>query len=434
MKYYLLLLLASLSLGVAAQKIEIIRPERGVKEITLTPPRQAAKPDPLPEQNGTYRFTHQLGVVCEAGGEQVELIQYLNVTNGLGGIFSEDMDKIAPMSAEGRLDFWGFLPNGTQRMYMQTAEQGKVVMQQSGTDPHTGGYYSLTAARFDDYNSGQLFWQNAKKAQTLTLPAHLLDNNTEPLRLDVYNYKSEEGAIQILMRDLGPASGSWNTLNQIHAATVLGGLGYVYNPQNKHVYLIFSHTNGADGCRLFSLKSLNKSFSGAGYKPVGDLMLDKLAESQREMEEERATQQREIEAEEDATLRELLQKQAAVQAKVEKKVMDVVANAALMNDMADLSGMSVSIDDQYQLADLELQIEARRLQLQLNDLTDPETRQEVQKKIACTGQQRQLWRNYRDQINALRKKYQNPDTNSEYFEKLGQASEQFTEQMLRACP
>ncbi len=428
--------------GSLAQKIQIIKPEKGVKEIDLTRPVTPAKVEPIPGQNGLYRFTHRLGVICDTdGGERGELIQYLNVSNGVTGLFRDDIARIVPEmvnQTEGNMHFWAILPDHSQRMYVETREHGRLVMQQSVNDPHTGAAYTLTAARFDAFNDGQIFWHSAKKVKPVTLPASLLEGAGAPLTFDLYTFNSEEGPVQILLKDLGTATGQWATLGKIHAAVGMGGIGYVHNAGNNHVYLVFSISNGQSGCRLYSLSAQQKSFSGAGFKPAGDLILDRLAESQKEQAQQQAERQAEISAEEDATLRQLYQKQERVRATMQKKMTDAMANAGLFNDMNELASLGPDAETTYQLADIGLQIEQRKLQLELAQLTEAGAsyadKQPVQRKLSCIPGQRQLWLRYRNEVVALRKRYKKPDTDPDYREKSSRLLLRVNEEVARSCP
>ncbi|MBC8151272.1 MAG: hypothetical protein H7Z72_00005, partial [Bacteroidetes bacterium] len=108
-----------------AQNIEIIRPERTGKDITLTRPTFSARPEAVPAENGLYRFTHYLVVVCndDQTGEGGEISQYLNINNGLIGFFPDNMltmTKGQLPTGEGAMDFWAILPSMTQRMFIKS--------------------------------------------------------------------------------------------------------------------------------------------------------------------------------------------------------------------------------------------------------------------------------------------------------------------------
>lgn len=425
-----------------AQDIEIINPKGGFKELDLTKPKFNAQPEPIPAEKGTYRFTHYMGVFCETGqaGESGELIQYLNVSNGVVGIFPEDLAKWMPDAeqAEGKMDFWTILPSMTQRMYLNSPEMGKMVMQISTDDPHSNGPYTTQMARFDAANQGEIFWRNAKKQKIVTLPAHLLENNRTPLTLDVYNYKSEEGPVQILMKDLGPAEGKFAPLKKIYAATGMGGLGYVLNPLNNHVYLLFSVSDGSSGCRLFSLKPQVKTFSGAGYKPMGDMVTDAMQASKKEENQNYDQDLAEtLDAEEDAQIRALLKQQADLTRKISNQHADNVAGGAMLNDLTEINRASLNaaldIDNIYKTNDIELQIQIRRRQIELSNDPGPEQSTRINKEINCLNAQRQLWANYRTDGLKLKEKIKNLPS-YEQLEKMGVLMADYQERAMRLCP
>lgn len=395
-----------------SQKIEIIKLDKGFKEIDFTKPKFNTKPDPVPEQNGIYKFTHYLGVVCndEVSGDRGELFQYLNISNGMVGIFEEDIVKMMPDVNQGddsKMDFWAILPSKNQRMYINSKESGKMVMQMSAGDDMN----STTSARFDAWNDSDIFWKSAKKIKTVTLPAHLIEGNNAPLVLEVYDYISDEnGKVQVAMKDLGIAEGQYAPLKKIYAAVGMGGIGYVLNPLNNHVYLIFhiaTHEN-IKGCRLFSLKPQNKTFSGTSYKPMGDMILEKLAEGQAEQHQAQSEKEEEINNEEDTKLRALYQQQAKIEQEIQKKVSDGLSNAGLLNDMSEITRMAGTIneDDQYRMTEISLNIEYRKneIRLEQEDLSSAE-RKEINKSMTCINKQKIYWANYRNDVKALKKKH-----------------------------
>jgi hypothetical protein len=433
-------LLLVVSVAAEAQQIKVDFPEKGIRELDLTPPNRPTTPDPIPDQNGTYRFTHRIGVYCETADERVELFQYLNVTNGVVGIVKADIEKMAPGAtggADGQMHFWAILPNHTQRMYIQSPEQGRLVMQHSRDDPNSPGTYTTTMAQFDAMNEGQIFWRNARKIKDETLPASILENNTRPIPVSHYRFQSEEGPVQLTLQDIGPATGAWATMPKQHAATVMGGIGYVYNPFNKRVYLVMGVSNATSGCRLTALRRDPKTVSGAGYKPMGDLLLGQMKNRQAEQQTQQTEVQAEIDAEEDAVVRQLMKQQAEVQARIQKKMTDAVANAGMFNDMAEVNRHGISIDDQYTVADLQLQIARRRAEIELKHLRendiDRDRQSDLNKTINCTNAQRTLWRNYRTDITNLRKRFGNPEASEAYREQATARSVQFNEQMINAC-
>ena len=169
MKKTLLLLLTASTFGFT-QDIELINPKKGFKELDLRKPNFNTQPELIPAENGTYSFTHYMGVCCEDSktGESGELAQYLNVTNGVVGIFKENLAKWMPDAAnqsEGQMDFWAILPSMTQRIYLKSPDMGKLVMQMSADDPHSNGSYTTQMARFDSRNLGRFFGETPKNTK-----------------------------------------------------------------------------------------------------------------------------------------------------------------------------------------------------------------------------------------------------------------------------
>lgn len=428
-----------ISFGSFCQNIEIIKLDKGFKELDFTKPKFDAKPDPVPEQNGVYKFTHYLGVVCndETTGDRGELYQYLNISNGMVGIFGEDIKKTMPeafQSKDEKMDFWAILPSKNQRMFVNSKENGKMVMQMSAGD----GMNSSTSARFDAWNEGEIFWRNAKKTKTVTLPAHLIEGNNKPIELEVYDFLSQEdGKIQVAMKDLGLAEGQYAPLKKIYAAVGMGGIGYVLNPLNNHVYLVFhiaTYVN-TKGCRLFSLKPQNKSFSGTGYKPMGDMILEKLAEGQAEQQQAQAEKEEEINTEEDAQLRALYQQQAKIEQEIQKKMTDGITNAGLLNDINEISNIAgmINEDDQYSMMEVGLNIEYRRNQIRLEqEGLSSEERREINKSMSCINKQKVHWSNYRNDVKALKQKYKTLGQ-SEIMQKISILMADYQQKMATLC-
>lgn len=438
-KIIILFCALTFSIGCFSQKIEIIKLDKGFKELDFTKPKFNAKPDPVPEQNGVYKFTHYLGVVCndETTGDRGELYQYLNISNGMVGIFDEDIKKMMPgetQNEDGKMDFWAILPSKNQRMYINSKESGKMVMQMSDGD----GMSTTTSARFDAWNEGEIFWRNAKKTKTVTLPAHLIEGNKTPIELEVYDFMSqEEGKVQVAMKDLGPAEGQYAPLKKIYAAVGLGGIGYILSPLNNHVYLVFhvATYENTKGCRLFSLKPQNKSFSGAGYKPMGDMILEKLAEGQAEQQQAQAEKEEEINNEEDAQLRDLYKQQAKIEQEIQKKMTDGIVNAGLLNDINELSRMSgiINEDDQYRMLEVGLNIEYRKNQIRLEqEGLSSEERREINKNMNCINKQKTHWSNYRNDVKTLKQKYKTLGQ-SEIMQKATILMADYQQKMVTLC-
>jgi len=426
-----------------AQNIEIIRPERTGKEIVLTRPAFSARPEAIPAENGLYRFTHHLVVVCndDQTGEGAEVSQYLNINNGLIGLFPDNiqtMTKGQLPTGEGELDFWAILPSMTQRMFVKSAEQGKILVQMTAGD----GMQTTTTARFDAWNQGDIFWRTAKKIKTTTLPARLIEGNAKPIPVEIYDATGPEGRMNVWLVDLGPATGQYAPLKTNHAVVGMGGIGLLMNHNNKHVYLVFQVNDvpNTQGCRLLTFYPKARQFSGAGYKPFGDLMLDRMAEAQREQQQQ---QSEPVVEEEDAQLRELLRQAGELSAAMQKKVADGAANAAMLNDVSEVNrntmAMATNVEEQYRMADIELKIAQRRLEIELDQMrenTGPEAekrRRTIREKMRCGELQRVVWQEHRQNAANLRKKFQGRETDYEYLEKHGELSTRFYTRLTQVC-
>ena len=428
-----------------AQRIEVIRPERTGKEIVLTRPAFAAKPEAIPAENGLYRFTHHLVVTCndDQSGEAGEVSQYLNINNGLIGFFPDNiltMNKGQLPTSEGGLDFWAILPSMTQRMFIKSPEQGKLLIKMTAGD----GMQTTTTARFDAWNQGDIFWRTAKVMKKTTLPAHLIEGNAKPIPVEIYEAAGPEGWVNVWLVDLGLATGQYAPLKTNHAVVGMGGIGLLMNHRNKHVYLVFQVNDvpNTKGCRLVTFYPKARQFSGAGYKPFGDLMLDKMAAAQREQRQ----QQPELpvaDDEEDAQLRELLRQSRELGAALQKKAADGATNAALLNDLSEVTrntmAMATNVDDQYRMADIQLKISQRRLEIELDQMredNDPEAenrRRAIRQKMDCGDRQRALWQQHRLDAAKLRKQFEGRATDYDYMQKLGELSTRFYTRLSQVC-
>lgn len=438
------LLLTTLT-ATLAQRIEIIKPERTGKEITLTRPEFTARPEAVPAENGLYRFTHHLVVVCndDQSGEAGELSHYLNINNGVIGVFPDNMltmTKGQLPSGEGEMDFWAILPSMTQRMFIKSPEHGKLLVQMTAGD----GMNSTTTARFDAWNQGDMFWRTAKVIKKTTLPARLIEGNTKPIPVEVYEATGPEGRVHMWLVDLGPATGQYASLKTNHAVVGMGGIGLLMNHFNKHVYLVFQINDvpNTKGCRLVSFYPKARQFSGGGYKPFGDLMLGKMAGAQREQQQQPETTAA-GEEEEDPQLRALLRQRHELGAAASKKAADGAANAALLNDLSEMTrttmAMAANVDEQYKMADIDLKIAQRRLEIELDHMREdrgPEAdkrRADIRRKMDCVGRQRGLWQQYRLDAAKLKKQFEGRDTDYDFMEKLGEISTRFYTRLTQIC-
>lgn len=447
MKKIFCLLASLLFIGkVKAQDIEILDVSKGFKEIDFTKPSFNLKPDPIPKEGDTYKTTHYLVVFCSDGeGESGLIHQYINMTNGVVGIPKELLRQweTGTESMEGveNLHYWAILPSMNQRMYVDTPDMGKIVMGMAAGD----GTQTTTMARFDAYMQGEIFWTSAKKIKTKTFPRGTFitsaNNDTPVITADVYEFNSEEGKVHIYLKDLGEASGQFAPIKSTFAATGMGGMGWVYNKRNNHVYLvlqILKANNTQYGCRIVEFYPKKHTFSGAGYKPMGDIMLQKVQESHEENNtaiDENLAQ--ELENEEDAQLKELLKEKAQIEKELQKKNMENMSNAALLNDASEITRssfeMAMNGEFLYKTLDIDLRIEARKIQIELNrEGITAEERRELNKKLNCNTKQRQLWANYRDEAKKLKEKVKGLEQ-YEQMEKFTALMTKYQEMSMSIC-
>lgn len=447
MKKIFCLLASLLFIGkMQAQDIEILDVSKGFKEIDFTKPSFNLKPDPIPKEGDTYKTTHYLVVFCSDGeGESGLIHQYINMTNGVVGIPKELLRQweTGTESMEGveNLHYWAILPSMNQRMYVDTPDMGKIVMGMTAGD----GTQTTTMARFDAYMQGEIFWTSAKKIKTKTFPKGTFvtsaNNDTPVITADVYEFNSEEGKVHIYLKDLGEASGQFAPIKSTYAATGMGGMGWVYNKRNNHVYLvlqILKANNTQYGCRIVEFYPKKHTFSGAGYKPMGDIMLQKVQESHEENNtaiDENLAQ--ELENEEDAQLKALLKEKVQIEKELQKKTMENMSNAALLNDASEITRstfeMAMNGEFMYKTLDIDLRIEARKIQIELNrEGITAEERRELNKKLNCNTKQRQLWANYRDEAKKLKEKVKGLEQ-YEQMEKFTALMTKYQEMSMSIC-
>lgn len=433
-----------LPLTTFGQKIQVEKATAGPHEITLTRPAFSARPEPVPAENGLYRFTHFMAVECTdaASGETIQLNQYININNGVVGIFGDDIAKVIPeaaSSAGGKFDYWAILPNMTQRYFITSPETGKMMMQHTAGD----GMRTKTMARFDAWNEGELFWQSAKKVYEGTNSDKTTGKQSTLGTYAIYEANGPEGKVFMSLKDLGPATGQYAPLTRIYSAVGMGGQGLILNDKTKHIHLVFTISDATrqSGCRLTAFYPKTRQFSGAGYKAMGDMLLPKLSDRQREQQQAQQQQQAEDNQEEDTQLRALLAQQRKLQAELQKKAMDGMTNAALFNDVAEISRtanrIATETDNEYHLANIQLSIDERRLQIQLNNMQGEgaaEERARIRRKMACIPRQRDIYTRQRSELNALRKKYPLTDGGFQYIEKAGEVKARYMNELIQSCP
>ncbi|MFN3381157.1 MAG: hypothetical protein ACK41O_16990 [Runella zeae] len=441
----LVFLLVCSPLWTNAQKIEIIKPTGGFKEIDFSKPTFSTQPTPIPKANGTYKSTHLMEVVCDDAKESATVLQYINITNGVVGISSELLKKWEgnKETLEGleHLHHWAILPNMTQRMYVNTPETGKMVMEMTAGD----GLQTTTMARFDAYMLGEIFWNTAKKFRTYTIPQNLVrlsenQKKAPAFEVEIYEYTGDEGKVHVWLKDLGVAEGQYAPLKNTYAATGLGGMGWVYNTKNKHVYLVVQVNDAPNtkGCRLVGLYPKVQVFSGAGYKPMGDMMMPKLEKNRKELDQNYEKDLADVLAQEDdAQIRVLLKEQAELQRQIAQKANDNMTNAAMLNDASEITrstiGMALDAETNYKMTDIELRIQLRRHQIELaNDNITSEERTQINKKINCINQQRQHWNNYRTDAKKLKEKIKHLEQ-YEQVEKMRTLMADYQQRSMNLC-
>ncbi|MCU0323826.1 MAG: hypothetical protein MUF45_01030 [Spirosomaceae bacterium] len=424
-----------------SQKIEIIKMSGGFKEIDLSKPKFNTKAEPIPKPNETHKMTHVMEVICDDTKESGTMVQYINITNGVVGITPELIKQWKGTGGESlenleQLNYWAILPNMTQRMFMNTPETGKTIMEMTAGD----GMYTTTMARFDAKNLGEIFWSTAKKIKTVSVPKNLLNASSGgDMSLDVYEFVGDEGKVQIWLKDLGLAEGQFAPLKQNYAVTGLGGTGWILNNRNNHVYLVFQINDAANtkGCRLSALYAKPHSFSGAGFKPMGDIIYKDITEGhQKNMENFEQNLADELEGEDDAQIKALIKEKAKLSKEIADKTMKANANAAMLNDGSEFARANIQLaldpDLIYKTNDVESRIAARRIQIELNNTDDPDRRTELNKQLNCNTKQRQLWTNYREEAKKLKEKVKGLDI-YEQTEKLGALQQSYLERSQKIC-
>lgn len=427
-----------------SQNIEIIKNEKGFKEIDFTKPKFNLKAEPVPKANGTYQMTHLMEVVCDDNtGESGTIVQYINITNGVVGITSDLLKRWEgnKESVEGieNLHYWAILPTMTQRMFTTAPETGKTLIEMTAGD----GMNNMTMARFDAKNLGDIFWTTAKKIKSVPIPKKLIETGkiTEgSMTLDVYEYVGDEGKVQIWLKDLGIAEGQYAPLKDNYAVTGLGGAGWILNRRNNHVYLVFQVNDAANtkGCRLTALYPKPHSFSGAGYKPMGDMMMGKIKENHQEKNNEIDEKlSEELQDEKDLQLIALYKEKAKIDKDLQTKMMESSTNAAMLNDASEITrgtaDFALNPEIMYKMADIELRIKARRIEIELNETQDPTQRTALNKDLNCNRKQQTLWQNYRMDARKLKEKMKGLDQ-YEQMEKMSVLMADYQQRILQACP
>lgn len=442
MKKIAFILATVISANSFGQDIEIIKPKGGFKEIDLTTPSFTVSPDPIPKSNGVFKTTHLMVCSCVGDGGGV-IHQYINQTNGVVGIpkkllkkWDSDGGKMEDAEA---MDYWAIMPNKTQIHFVNSPEHGKIVMEMTTGD----GNYTNTMARFDNYMQGEIFWRNAKKIRTIDIPKGDFVTNksmsAKAFTADVYEFNSEEGKMNVILKDLGEAKGNYTTLKTNYAAVGMGGLGWIYRKQNNHVYLVYQISNKANtlGCMLAALIPEKFSFSGAGYKPMGDIMLEKIKENQQQennsIEDGLAEKLRD---EKDLQLIALYKEKAKIEQDFYTKVMESNANAALLNDASEITRSTADFATNpemiYKMADIELRIKAREIEIELSENQDPTLRARLNKDLNCNRKQQTLWMNYRIDAKKLKEKMKGLEQ-FEQMEKMGVLMADYQQRLLTLC-
>lgn len=426
-----------------AQDIEFINPKEGFKEIDLKNPSFAVKSDPIPKANEVFKTTHLMISVCSHDGDGSVIHQYINQTNGVVGIPKELLKKWQVMSElpydAKELDYWAILPNKKQLYYVNTEENGKVVIEMTTGD----GNYTNTMAKFDNMMQGEIFWRSAKKTKSIKISKGDLTTSknfeSEGFMADVYEFPSEEGKMRAIIRDLGEAKGQFAPLISNYAAVGLAGLGWIYNKQNNHVYLVYHIQNVATkaGCRLAGLIPEKTTFSGSGYKPMGDILMPNIKESHQEnLSEISQTLKDNLANETDPQLIALYKESAKIDRELQTKSMETSANGAMLNDVSEISrGMienALNPDIKYKTMDISLRIEARRLEIELSESQDPEQRKALNKKLNCNRRQQTLWLNYRTDGRKLKENIKGMEIQQQ-MEKLSTLMMDYQQRMLQDC-
>jgi hypothetical protein len=349
--------------------------------------------------NGSFTFNKKIGFsVASPEGNMVSYF-YLNTQNGYAMMDGDGLNEMAGSKEAGEMtqiktannDFLQYIKSSEGNFVMKMGSGQEMVMH----DIATG-------------NLSRLFFKTFKKTGNKMgreggnkFPRVEYEGMFEGKKMSIW--LSDPKDVLIDTRFTYSLDGYW-------------GLGFIASPSGK-TYMITGIQGSGAGIFMTYMENENKSFSGVGYKPVGEVMTAGIMKGKAENDIALQEMYAAANAEKDPQLRSIMMQQIEQYKKLQKKTVSDAEKFAKSSDMQDLPyikdvNTEKGTEDYYNMMLLMLDQRITENEIALKEAQKNKDEKAVKLNtclVGCAKAERARWENLKTEHIRILKQYKNDD-------------------------
>jgi hypothetical protein len=349
--------------------------------------------------NGSFTFNKKIGFsVASPEGNMVSYF-YLNTKNGYAMMDGDGLTEMAGSNEAGEMtqiktannDFLQYIKSSEGNFVMKMGSGQEMVMH----DIATG-------------NLSRLFFKTFKKTGNKMgreggnkFPRVEYEGMFEGKKMSIW--LSDPKDVLIDTRFTYSLDGYW-------------GLGFIASPSGK-TYMVTGIQGSGAGIFMTYMENENKSFSGVGYKPVGEVMTAGIMKGKAENDIALQEMYAAANAEKDPQLRSIMMQQIEQYKKLQKKTVSDAEKFAKSSDMQDLPFIKDLItekgtEDYYNMMLLMLDQRITENEIALKEAQKNKDEKAVKLNtclVGCAKAERARWENLKTEHIRILKQYKNDD-------------------------
>jgi hypothetical protein len=349
--------------------------------------------------NGSFTFNKKIGFsVASPEGNMVSYF-YLNTKNGYAMMDGDGLTELSGTKEAGDMtqiktsnnDFLQYIKSSEGNFVMKMGSGQEMVMH----DIATG-------------NLSRLFFKTFKKTGNKMgreggnkFPRVEYEGMFEGKKMSIW--LSDPKDVLIDTRFTYSLDGYW-------------GLGFIASPSGK-TYMITGIQGSGAGIFMTYMENENKSFSGVGYKPVGEVMTAGIMKGKAENDIALQEMYAAANAEKDPQLRSIMMQQIEQYKKLQKKTVSDAEKFAKSSDMQDLPyikdvNTEKGTEDYYNMMLLMLDQRITENEIALKEAQKNKDEKAVKLNtclVGCAKAERARWENLKTEHIRILKQYKNDD-------------------------
>ena len=349
--------------------------------------------------NGSFTFNKKIGFsVASPEGNMVSYF-YLNTKNGYAMMDGDGLTEMAGSNEAGEMtqiktannDFLQYIKSSEGNFVMKMGSGQEMVMH----DIATG-------------NLSRLFFKTFKKTGNKMgreggnkFPRVEYEGMFEGKKMSIW--LSDPKDVLIDTRFTYSLDGYW-------------GLGFIASPSGK-TYMVTGIQGSGAGIFMTYMENENKSFSGVGYKPVGEVMTAGIMKGKAENDIALKEMYAAANAEKDPQLRSIMMQQIEQYKKLQKKTVSDAEKFAKSSDMQDLPyikdvNTEKGTEDYYNMMLLMLDQRITENEIALKEAQKNKDEKAVKLNtclVGCAKAEHARWENLKTEHIRILKQYKNDD-------------------------